>query len=253
MGSSRRSVMIMLVAAGASVLTGAGLSSANAAPGAAAPAATTAPQNVIVVLRDQLASTPANKHNMSPRRAKAIGAQNSVLSRLTGSAPTNVKHFSLGNAFSATVTPAQAAALALDPMVASVVPDRKVEIKLPAQPASNTTPKAAAAPQVGASGPFALCPTDPAKPLIEPEALKSINALRTDGRPYAQQLATGAGVKVAFIADSMDPNVPDFIRPDGSHVFIDYQDFSGAGPKAISDGREAFGDASSIAAQGTVV
>ena len=253
MSHFRRPVMFMVTAAGASVLLTAGLSSAHAAPGAPAAAASSASQKVIVVLRDQLASTPANKHDMSPRRAKAVGSQNAVLSRLTGGSPSNVKHFSLGNAFSATVTPAQASALALDPLVASVVPDREVEITLPAQPASNTTRKAASAPQVGASGPFAVCPTDPAKPLIEPEALRSINALRTDGRPYAQQLATGAGVKVAFIADSMDPNVPDFIRPDGSHVFIDYQDFSGAGPKAISDGREAFGDASSIAAQGTVV
>jgi len=245
--------MIMLVAAGASVLTAAGLSTAAAAPSAPPASATTTPQSVIVVLRDQLAGTPANKHDMSPRRAKAVSAQNAVLGRLTGSAPTHVKHFALGNAFSATVTPAQAAALALDPQVASVIPDREVEIAQPVQPASNTTHKATTAPQVGENGPYAVCPTDPAKPLIEPEALQSINALRTDGKPYAQQLATGAGVKVAFIADSMDPNVPDFIRPDGSHVFIDYQDFSGAGPSAISDGREAFGDASSIAAQGTVV
>jgi hypothetical protein len=77
--------------------------------------------------------------------------------------------------------------------------------------------------------------------------------LTTDGTPNAQQLATGSGVKVAFIADGLDPNNPDFIRPNGEHVFVDYQDFSGAGPSAPSDGREAFGDASSIAAQGTVV
>ena len=64
-----------------------------------------------------------------------------------------------------------------------MIPDRKVEISLPAQPASNTTHKAATAPQVGENGPYAVCPTDPAKPLIEPEALQSINALRTDGKP----------------------------------------------------------------------
>jgi hypothetical protein len=60
-------------------------------------------------------------------------------------------------------------------------------------------------------------------------------------------------VKVAFLADNMDPNFPDFIRPDGSHVFVDFKDFSGDGPNTTDGGAEAFGDASSIAAQGVVV
>jgi hypothetical protein len=57
-------------------------------------------------------------------------------------------------------------------------------------------------------------------------------------------------VKVAFIADGVDVNNPDFIRKDGSHVLIDYQDFSSDGVNAPTAGAEAFGDASSIAAQG---
>ena len=57
-------------------------------------------------------------------------------------------------------------------------------------------------------------------------------------------------MKVAWIADGLDLNNPDFIRADGSHVFTDYQDFSGTDPNGDEGGGEAFGDASSIAAQG---
>jgi subtilisin family serine protease len=244
-------VVLGTVPGGAASAVGA---SHRAAPPAVSPDAA---QKVIVILRDQLSSTPASKTNMTPRRDRALASQDAVLNRLAGSAPTHVKHFALGNAFSATVTATQAAALAADPAVASVTPDRQVPIVVPAATAAaGGSAKGQAktlTPALGTPSSTQICPSDPAHPLVEPEALESIRAFTSDGSSYAQQLADGAGVRVAFIADGLDPNNADFIRPNGEHVFVDYQDFSGAGPNAPSDGREAFGDASSIAAQGVVV
>src|SRR5262249_5628328 len=121
----RRSIITVLTVVGATAVAVVGPSAANAAPKPTPAAAANAPENVIVVLRDQLASPPANKHDMASRRARATSTQDAVLGGLTGAAPKNVKHFALGNAFSASVTGAQAAALAQDPRVAAVVPDRK--------------------------------------------------------------------------------------------------------------------------------
>ncbi|MEV0074563.1 S8 family serine peptidase [Amycolatopsis sp. NPDC050768] len=256
MRRSSRSVRALVIAAtGGLALAGVTQLGSQAAVAAPTAQASSAPQSVIVVLKDQLPDAPATKAASGTRRAKATQQQESVLAKLAGTAPAKVKHFALGNAFSATVTPDQAAQLAADPAVAQVLPDSKVTLP-DANPAGKNAD--AGAPKAGGGtaqnqDPNAICPTDPAKPLLEPEALTSIHAYSTDGSKAASDLADGSGVKVAFLADNMDPNYADFIRPDGSHVFSDYQDFSGDGPATTDSGAEAFGDASSIAAQGVVV
>ena len=68
--------------------------------------------------------------------------------------------------------------------------------------------------------------------------MQTTNTAFTDpSRPQAQNLVDGKGVKVAWIADGLDVNNPDFIRADGSHVFTDYQDFSGTDPNGRPERR----------------
>lgn len=213
---------------------------------------------VIVLLRDQSGSGHVGAATFARRSAQLTAAQNAVLDRLADPAARRVVHFSLANGFAATMDRSQASALSADPAVAAVIPDAAVKLPATAAEADRT---AAAYRSTGSKSmiraaeepsSFDVCPTNPANPLVEPEALSSIGALTSDGSPNAQQISTGSGVTVATIADGLDPNNPNFIRPDGGHVIAAYEDFSGSGTSTTQGGAQAFGDATSIAAQGTV-
>jgi hypothetical protein len=216
---------------------------------------------VIVLLRNQHPEAPANSGNTVHRIATTQADQRQLVDQARESGATRVTQFSVVNGFAATMTPAESDHLAADPQVAAVVPD--LPIRLSATERDTTRTDTTGTDTTGAdttgTGPArgtvkhnpAACPADPRKPLLEPEALQVTHDAYADPHtPQAQALATGKGVKVAYLADGIDVDNPDFVRADGSHVFTDYRDFSGEGTTEPNDDREAFGDASAIAAQG---
>ncbi|MBA8924892.1 hypothetical protein BC739_002091 [Kutzneria viridogrisea] len=239
----RRRLMLIAVTVG-------GLIAAAAPTTAAADPALSqgAQQSVIVVLRDQHPELPVRTQK-SQHQAKVRQDQTPLLNQARGAGAQNLKTYDVVNGFSAKVTAAEASHLAADPSVAAVVPDRTRAVR-PLSTEQRSDLKAAADKPL-ANG---VCPADPGKPLLEPEALQTTHTAFTNpSLPQAQNLVDGKGVSVAWIADGLDPHNPDFIRADGTPVFTDYQDFSGTDPNGPQGGEEAFGDASSIAAQGRQV
>jgi len=201
---------------------------------------------VIVLLKNQHPETPPNKANGQRRAAVTQTDQAPLVDQVKQTGATHVHQYSVINGFAAKMTTAETAHLATDPNVAAIVPDLPVKMAAPTAP---TTPAAPTA--VPHTFNPSVCPADPSKPLLQPEAIQVTHDASPDPAvPAAQDLATGKGVKVAYLADGVDPNNQDFIRADGSHVFVDNQDFTGEGLGAPNDDREAFGDASAIAAQG---
>jgi len=208
-------------------------------------------KRVIVVLKSQQRGKLASAASVRARSARQARQRRPLIRRIKSSGGSVRRQFTVLNGFAATVSSNEQKRLAADPSVAAVIPDSTITpLQAPASPGTSgpAPPGNPTTPQTG------ICPTDPAKPLLEPEALKTMHVADNDlSVPQAASLATGKGVKVAFFADGVDINNPDFIRPDGSHVFIDYRDFTAGGPDAPTSAAEAFGDASSIAAQGRQV
>jgi hypothetical protein len=205
---------------------------------------------VIVVFKNQFAGLTDAPNEAAARSAVVGSAQRGVLSQLSQTHALDVKSFSLINAVAATVSPGEATYLAANPVVSEVVPDRPIPI---AGDSRATIARTAAA--AGGSKPLPGACTSGKTVQLDPEAIENLHAATQTGTGDAAQALgyTGAGVKVAFIADGLDPDNPDFIRANGQHVFIDYKDFSGTGTDAPTDGAEAFLDASSVAAQGRQV
>jgi hypothetical protein len=201
-------------------------------------------QRVIVVFKNQVAADPASRSQVRARRSAEQTYQRPVISELGQTKARNVHAYTTINAVAATVSPGERARLAANPDVAEVVPDQIIHLATP----TITTPASSA----GRSPVPGTCSTDPSKPELSPQALSLIHADSDD--PHAKTARSlgidGSGVTVAYIADGVDTGNPDFIRPNGQHVFTDYEDFTGTGTQAPTGGGEAFIDSSSIAAQG---
>jgi Subtilase family/Peptidase inhibitor I9 len=196
----------------------------------------------IIIFKNQLTSLPATGATANARVQAANTSQAGVLAELRQVHATHLRSYHIINAISATISAAEATRLQHNSAVRAVVPDAMRHL-------ASLGSGAPALPRLGHShsvtnnSPQQICPSNPAQPLVEPEAREVMNV------DAAEQVVDGSGIKVGIIADGIDPNNPDLIR-NGQHVIFDYQDFSGFGPGAPTDGRESFLDAGTIASQG---
>jgi hypothetical protein len=229
----------------------------------AARLAQNADKPVIVVLKSQLGQAAVGTAAATARSAVVSTSQAPLLNELSQVQATNVKQFTLVNSVAATVSALEEQRLAASPAVAAVIPDATVTIPAsalasPAGSAASATSTAAATPARTTSRPItniagACAPKG--KSQLAPEGLALTGAVSGSAKQATARTLgfTGAGVKVAFIADGIDPKNVNFINRNGKSVFADYQDFTGNGAGAPTTGGEAFLDANTIAGQGTHV
>jgi Subtilase family len=230
--------------------------SAGAGPAAAAAVGGSGTHAVIIFLKNQWADT-GSRIRSDKRTALIQAAQAPYVGQLQALGATDVHGYRLVDAISAHVPASWLGAIASNPAVASVIPDSPITGPAPAlsPPAATALAagarKSTAARAAGVKAPPGACST---KPQLAPEGLALTS---TDGAAKSAKTArslgfTGAGVKVAFLADGIDTANANLMR--GSKpVISDYKDFSGDGTGAPTEGGEAFLDANAIAGQGSQV
>jgi subtilisin family serine protease len=200
-------------------------------------------QRSIIVFKNQLTSTPARGSTVNARISAANSAQSGVMSELSQLHTQHVMGFHIVDAIAATISSAEVSRLRANSAVAEVVPDAERTFS---SLGNASAPASASSSKTTPAVPQTVCPTNPTQPLIEPEARTVMNVNAAD------QIVNGSGIKVGIIADGIDPNNADLIRSNGQHVIFDYEDFSGYGLGAPTDGREAFLDSGTIASQGNL-
>ncbi len=167
-------------------------------------------KRVIVVFKDQIGQAPASRAGAATRRSIEAGEQSPVLNDLSATRARNVHSYTTINAVAATVSPGEQSRLASDPAVAEVVPDQIIQLASP-QHSAGIQRREAAPPCRARARPI------PTSRELAPQALQAIHA--DSSNPNAKTARSlgidGSGVTVAYIADGLDTNNPDFIRADG--------------------------------------
>jgi hypothetical protein len=262
MRGNRRVISAALVPAAAcsalaliAVSAGAGPAQAAAATRASAAGSTAnGTEPVIIFLKNQFADTGTSIRS-GQRFTLLQAAQAPYLGQLQQDGATDVHSYRLANAIAARVPASAVTAISSSPGVASVIPDTAINgpSLVTPQSAAPVLPQSAA-PAVTSPALHPPAGACSATPQLAPEALALTGtASRTAGAQTARSLGySGAGVKVAFLADGIDPSNANLKR-DGKSVISSYKDFSGDGTSAATAGGEAFLDANAIAGQGSHV